>query len=100
MSKVAFNRDQVDYLNNLLEDRRRQFLKAVKEDSFEADDKAFEALCTKLFNTNDLNIEKKSSNKSSNKSSKKSNNNSSNKSKKRVKTGYMKWLWSNIIQFS
>jgi hypothetical protein len=88
MSKVAFNRDQVDYLDKLLGDRRRQFLKEVKKDSFEADDKAFDDLCDKLFNTKDLNVEKKSGNKTN-----KSNN--SKKSKKRVKTGYMKWLWSN-----
>tara|TARA_B110000285_G_C14894201_1_gene500026 strand:+ start:249 stop:635 length:387 start_codon:yes stop_codon:yes gene_type:complete len=89
MSNVAFNRDQVEYLDKLLEDRRSQFLKEIKKDSFEADDSAFEALCDKLFNTKDLNVEKKSSNKS-NKSDKKSKK----KSKKRVKTGYMKWLWS------
>jgi hypothetical protein len=89
MSKVAFNRDQVDYLNNLLEDRRRQFLKEVKKDSFEADDKAFKALCDKLFNTKDLNVEKKSGNKTN------KTNKTNKKSKKRVKTGYMKWLWSN-----
>ena len=86
MSKVAFNRDQVDYLDKLFGDRRKQFLKEVSKDNFEADDSAFEALCDKLFNTKDLNVD--------NKSSKKSNKKSNKKSKKRVKTGYMKWLWS------
>ena len=86
MNKVAFNQEQVDYLDKLFGDRRKQFLKEVSKDNFEADDSAFEALCDKLFNTKDLNVEKKSS--------KKSNNKSNKKSKKRVKTGYMKWLWS------
>ena len=53
----------------------------------------FETLCDKLFNTQDLNVEKKSKNSKSNKKSK--NSKSNKKSKKRVKTGYMKWLWSN-----
>ena len=87
MSKVAFNQEQVDYLDKLFGDRRRQFLKEVNKSNFEADDSAFEALCDKLFNTKDLNVEKKSS--------KKSNNKSNKKSKKKAKTGYMKWLWSN-----
>ena len=62
MSKVAFNRDQVDYLDKLFGDRRKQFLKEVSKDNFEADDSAFEVLCDKLFNTKDLNVEKKSKN--------------------------------------
>ena len=87
MSKVAFNRDQVNYLDRMFRDRRRQFLKEVNKDNFEADESSFETLCDKLFNTKDLNVEKKSKN---SKFNKKSNKNS----KKRVKTGYMKWLWS------
>lgn len=89
MNKVAFNQEQVDYLDKLFGDRRRQFLKEVNKSNFEADDSAFEALCDKLFNTKDLNVEKKSSKNS------KYNKKSNKKSKKRVKTGYMKWLWSN-----
>jgi len=90
MSKVAFNQEQVDYLDKLFGDRRRQFLKEVNKDNFEADDRAFEALCDKLFNTKDLNVEKKSKNSNkTNKSNKKS------KKTKKAKTGYMKWLWSN-----
>ena len=93
MNKVAFNQEQVDYLDTLFGDRRKQFLKEVSKDNFEADDSSFEALCDKLFNTKDLNVEKKSSKKSNNKSNK--SNKSSKKSKKKAKTGYMKWLWSN-----
>ena len=89
MSKVAFNQEQVDYLDKLFGDRRKQFLKEVSKDNFEADDSAFEELCDKLFNTKDLNVEKKSSKNS------KYNKKSNKKSKKKVKTGYMKWLWSN-----
>jgi hypothetical protein len=89
MSKVAFNQEQVDYLDKLFGDRRKRFLKEVSKDNFEADDSAFEELCDKLFNTKDLNVEKKSSKNS------KYNKKSNKKSKKKVKTGYMKWLWSN-----
>jgi len=88
MSKVAFNQEQVDYLDKLFGDRRKKFLKEVNKDNFEAGESSFETLCDKLFNTKDLNVEKKSKN---SKFNKKSNKNS----KKRVKTGYMKWLWSN-----
>nr|QDY52132.1 hypothetical protein 4_12 [Mimiviridae sp. ChoanoV1] len=80
MVKISFNKEQIKYLNKLMNDRKQEFLDEVNNDSFEADEKSFKKLGDKLFNLDNLS---KSNAKVGKKSSK----------KPRKKTGYMKWLW-------
>lgn len=82
MVKISFDKEQIKYLNKLMNDRKQEFLDEVNNDSFEADEKAFKKLGEKLFNLDNLN-----------KSNAKVGKKTSKKTKK--KTGYMKWLWSN-----
>lgn len=80
MVKISFDKEQIKYLNKLMNDRKQEFLDEVNNDLFEADEKSFKKLGAKLFNLDNLS---KSNAKVGKKSSK----------KPRKKTGYMKWLW-------
>ena len=81
MGKISFDKEQIKYLNKLMNDRKQEFLDQVNNESFEVNEKAFKKLGDKLFNLDNLS---KSKAKVGKKSSKKLT---------RKKTGYMKWLW-------
>ena len=80
MKKVGFSQEQIKYLQEMFNQKKKELLEEVNKDNFEGDDKAFNKLCDKLLNVNDLQVDK----------SKKS----SKKKTKKAKKGYMKWLWS------
>lgn len=82
VKNVAFDKKQIAYLDKYFLERRDKFLKEVNKDSFDGGEKAIADLCERFFNSNDLKQGKVGAI-------------NSKKSKKRAKTPYMKWLWSN-----
>ena len=84
MKSVAFEQEQVKYLNKLMEDRTNEVMKSLNKEG-NMDKTEIRRVCEKMSNLNSLKVEKSSKRNSKNKKSKKS---------KKKKTGYMKWLWS------
>ena len=78
MKQVGFSKEQLKFLESFFKDQKKELLKEVNKETFEADDKAFEQLCDELYCTKHLKTEKGKKKKTKKKSS-----------------PYMSWLWSN-----
>ena len=77
MKQVGFSKEQIKFLDSFFKDQKKELLKEVNKENFEADDRAFEKLCDELYCTKNFKSEK-----------------SKKKKTKKKSSPYMTWLWS------
>ena len=59
MKQVGFSKEQIKFLDSFFKDQKKELLKEVNKENFEADDRAFEKLCDELYCTKNFKSEKR-----------------------------------------
>tara|TARA_B110001469_G_C9628085_1_gene313769 strand:+ start:1115 stop:1888 length:774 start_codon:yes stop_codon:yes gene_type:complete len=98
MSQITFTPKQLTYLRDWFKQQSKQYVEAVMEDEFDADEDNFGNLCGRMFNVDGFkegeisNIE--TTRRDSNGEKKKKRKPKDPNAPKRPKSAYMCWLWS------
>jgi len=98
MSQITFTPKQLTYLRDWFKQQSKQYVEAVMEDEFDADEDNFGNLCGRMFNVDGFkegeisNIE--TTRRDSNGEKKKKRKTKDPNAPKRPKSAYMCWLWS------